>query len=322
MDLQRAGRGIAAVAMVRSRRGSALLLTLVLVGLLSLAVVEFIREARYETLSASNAVAAVEALALTRSGTAAGEAILKYDLQQSNIDDRTEFWYTGEGEDAFQAVPVGENTVNLRIEDLYGKFPIASLVDQAKAPLARDAYIRLLDALELEGVDSQDLADALVDWMDDDTQGRYEYNRDFSVPDAVPEHLDELSRIEVYKDLPRETLARIRSQLDTRVEDNGDYTVNANTASVPVLMAACNLPRDAAENYYDNAGNTPFPTPQTAANGAGVPPSSIFPKFIVKSTRFALTVKADVREIVKEARCVVTRNPGQMTVTPSDWIQN
>lgn len=318
------------MAVVRSRRGAALLLTLVIVGLLSLAVVEFIREARYETVSASNAVASVEALALTRSGVAAGAAILKHDMTNSSIDDRTEFWYAGEGEEAVQAVPVGDYTVSLHIEDLYGKFPIGSLVDgNGKViPARRLAYIRLLEALELEGVDPEDLADALVDWMDEDSSGSYEYNKDFTVPDASPEHLDELSRIEVYKELPRETLARIRSQLDTRgdlrTDPNAkDPEVNVNTASVPVLIAInpnANLTLDDAEAIRDELGTTPVSNDATLLSR--IPRGGRALKVVFKSPRFALTVKADVREIVKEARCVVTRDFGPNTVTISDWIQN
>ncbi len=300
------------------RRGAALLLTLVIVGLLSLAVVEFLREARFESVSAANTLSMVEAQAMARSGVAAGIAILKNDADNSTTDDRTEFWYTGEGTEEGLLVPVGETIVSLKIDDLYGRFPIGALLTNGKVNNARyDAFVRLLDALELEGANSEDLASALVDWMDEDTVGSYEFNADFTVPDAPPEHADELGRVSVFKDLPRAELNRILNQIDTR----SDPAINVNTASVPVLMAFHpRLSLEEAEQLHDELFDEPL-----ASDG---PILTLIPRkdrafsMLYSSKRFAFTVKADVREIRKEIRCVVNRGSTQEGTVVEDWIQN
>ena len=88
-------------------------------------------------------------------------------MNESDVDDRTESWYPGEGDNAAYPLPVGEAVVFIRIEDQYGKFPVRSLIDQngklKTGAREYEALIRLFEALELEGADPEELANALLD---------------------------------------------------------------------------------------------------------------------------------------------------------------
>lgn len=297
---------------MKGEKGAALLLAIAIIAFLSLAVVEFQREAKVELNYASNSLFALEAEGMVRSGAAAGIAMLKTG---GNTDvDRSQFWYSQEG----QPIPVGQNIVSVQIEDQYGKFPIGALLDKNKkaVPKVVAAYKRLIDALELEDVDSDELAWALVDWIDDDaTDDQYEFNENFTVPDSLPEHLDELGRITGYNRLPKFALDKILSHLDTRAE----AFVNVNTASVPVLMALSpTLSREDAQALYDRLTETPAKSESAVADLLPRAGRALGLKFT--STRLKLILEADVRDVRAKAEAVVEKNSkGEYLI--SEWIK-
>lgn len=310
---------------MRSRRGAALLLVIVIIGLLTLVVSEFQRKSYLESLSAANNTYLLQAHALARSGVAAAVALLNEDAQSGQTDDRTESWYFGQGPEAAQAIPVGEYIVSMRIEDQYGKFPVNAMVDATgkDIPTRIDGFKRMLDAMELPEVDTQALTWALVDWIDDDNSlgDRYEFNRRFTVPNAPIRHLDEISRLEVYCDLKPEILHRILAQLDTR----SDAAVNVNTASVPALMAISSaMPLEDAQLLYEKLSTTP-----DTGNGAVV--NTLMPiggrdfPIQFKSSRFRVVSRGDASGVVREADCVVERKAGsgvgQTGYRAVDWMQ-
>lgn len=296
-----------------SNRGAALLIVLAVVALLSVAVVQFQREARVERTYAANTLAALEAQGLVRSGAAAGVALIR--AEDPDVLGRDGYWNSEVG----HLIPVGDNTVSLKIEDQYGKFPIGALIDKNGVPVLKmvDAYKRLLEGMELEDIDVDELTWALVDWIDDDsTDDQYEFNENFVVPDSPIEHLDELGRITGYDGLAPETLEVILSYLDTRV----DAEVNVNTASVPMLMALSpTLTITEAEDLYEQLGESPADTEASIAGS--IPISARAMKVVLNSNRLRLILSADVRDVRREAECIIEKDK-EGIYRIADWTQN
>ncbi|TAL18477.1 hypothetical protein EPN96_01550 [bacterium] len=295
---------------LKREKGAALLLVIAIIAFLTVSVVEFQREARVEQNYADNILASIEAQAMVHSGAAAGLAMMRA-LGSPNID-RTELWYSEEG----QLIPVEQSTVLVKIEDAEGKFPIGALVDSNGKAVTNvyEAYKRLIDSLEIEDATPEELAGALVDWIDGDVSGNYEFNENFTVPDSVPKHLDEIGRIKGYDKLPKYALDRILSHLDART----GKAVNVNTASAPVLYALNKNYVDLADaqNDYDLFTTAPATTADL---------NVLFPRRDrlldpkISSTRLQVRIEADVREVRAKAEAIFEQKKGVYQIV--DWTQ-
>lgn len=301
-----------------SRRGAALLLVIVIIGLLAFLVTEFQRKAHLEAVSAQNSLLLAQAHALTRSGVAAAVSLLKEE-SENTTDDRSELWYFGEGEESAQAVPVGDFTVSLLIEDQYGKFPLGALVDQNGKAVANrmEGFRRMVEAMAFEDVDADALTQALVDWIDDDSDGdRYESNAHFTVPNARLKHLDELGRVDVFSDLKPQVFRKLLSKLDVR----NDPAINVNTASPEVLLAIHrDISLEDARTLYAKLGDTPDAT--GAATTATIPEAGRAFPVAFKSKRFRVITRGDAKGVLRQAECILETTSNGKTFRIDDWIQ-
>jgi general secretion pathway protein K len=211
---------------MRRDRGAALLLVVLLVTLLTVVVVEFFREAGFELRAAENLRDSLQGHATARSGTAVAAALLPVALGQPKL---VQFLFE-EGVLPLP-IPVPGGSVEVGFEFLDGMFPLGALVNQngERVDKVYSAYVRLLKGLALEDVDTDQLADALVDWMDKDDRGSYEQSDRYDVPNAPLENLEDLSRIEGYAKI----WGRLLPYVDTRREANLNY----NTAPPKVLLS-------------------------------------------------------------------------------------
>jgi type II secretory pathway component PulK len=303
---------------LHSKRGAALLFVVVIVGLLSLAVVEFQRRTHLETVSASNAVKSLQAHSLSRSGFAAAAMLLREDMSSSTTDDRNEDWFPGDDATSSMPIPVGSDVVTIRIEDQSGKLPLGAMLDATSGNMNKKHVValeRLFEKLAFEDKDPYDLAYALIDWIDADAHGEFEYNENFTVPNTLPEHIDELGRIEGFDTLSPEEMAKLARHLDTRVNPD----INALTAPAIVLYAmnSAFTALDVAENLYaDLPANSNLITTALPKTGEILP-------FTKKSTTFRVLITANVGGVTRKADCIIERSP--TTTPPSvkliDWTQ-
>lgn len=301
---------------MRRERGAALLLVVLLIALLAVLVVEFQREARLEFRAAANLRDALQAHALARSGVAVASALLLADAEDNAVDDRTELW-AGE----VPPVPLGEGILGVTIEDLDGRFPLGALVDdKGKAvPSWVASYQRLLETLELEDADPAELTDALVDWIDADTDGPYESNPDYAVPNVRVEHLEGLGRVEGYGPA---VLRKLLPHLDTRA----DKAINVNTAPAPVLASLhASIDPAAAEELYRDLGEEPVIKADALRNHPALRDvqafSAIAQNLKVESGRFRLRLFADVRGVNRRAEAVLVRDRKEKKVRVADWLE-
>ncbi len=306
---------------MKSQRGAALLLVVLLISLLAVLVVEFQREARLKLRSAVNLRDALQAHALLRSGVAVASALLLADAEENSVDHRGELW-----SGVIPPVPLGDGILSVAVEDLDGKFPLGSLVDDRgrAVPSQVGAYRRLLDALDLEGAAPADLVDALLDWIDEDQDGPYETHPDFTVPNAPLDHLEDLARVEGYTP---EVLRSLIPHVDVRSE----RALNVNTATVPVLLSLDDaITRDDAEALYEDLGEQhvervsdlrPHRAFSAVANFA-----ALSQNLTVESVRFRVFLSAGVpaaaeSPVVRTARAVLQRDRAKRTVHLVDWIE-
>jgi type II secretory pathway component PulK len=282
------------------------------VGLLALAVVQFQRRTHLESISATNSVRALQAHALTRSGYAAAAMLLRTDMNQSTIDDRNEAWFPGDEAGSAMPIPVNSDVVTIRIEDQVGKFPIGALLDAQGAVLPDHlrALVKLFEGLDFEDINPDDLAQALVDWIDADNHGEYEYNENFTVPNTPPEHIDELGRIELFDTLSPAQLAELARHLDTRAAKE----INAYTAPPAVLYAMnAAISFDDAQDLYDDLpGNK-------SLLGTYLPPNTRYLPFTTQSTRFRILIGATVGGVTRKVDCIIERNAPSVKLV--DWSQ-
>jgi len=303
------------------RRGAALLLVVTVIGLLAFLTAEFQRRSHLEAVLATNMMQSLQAQALARSGLAAAIAMLKEDASGSTggpkTDSRNDVW-AGPGGESPNVVPVGDYVISVLIEDATGKFPVNSLIDaQGKAiPAKVDAFERLLAQLNLTDADPAALADALTDWIDDDSSNdRFEYNARYTVPNKPMEHLSELSRIEGFDKISPEEMKKLTRYLDTRTNPQ----INANTATVPVLMVLHpNFRYDDAVKLHDEL--TAAPDTNGALVNKYVPSPPLFP-IVYASDRFKVEISTDVMGVLRRAECVVNRAGAQGRIAVEGWTQ-
>lgn len=307
---------------MKRERGAALLLVVLLVSLLAVIVLEFFREAALEYRAAANLRDALAAHALARSGAAIFAVILQADAQLNPADSRKSLWMQ-----PIPPIPVGDFVVSVDDdrEDLDGRFPLGALVDnKGKAkPAVVEAYKRLLKTLELGGADPDQLADALVDWIDKDDRGTHEHNENYAVPNAALEHLEDLSRIEGYTGPVYNSVVKF---VDTRAEKK----LNVNTAPAEVLAALHNgIDLDTAKQVYADLEEAPYdkvdlPGLRTRLKMGTNDKFDLDPA--VESSRFRIKFEVqpagDPTKTVRRATALLVRDRQKKTVSIAEWRED
>jgi general secretion pathway protein K len=304
---------------VKRERGAALLLVVLLVSLLTVVVLEFFREAGVEYRAAGNLRDALQAHALARSGAAIFAVVLQADAQLNSADSRKSLWAQ-----PIPSFPVGDFVITVEDrEDLDGRFPLGALVDsQGRArQTVVEAYRRFLKALDLEGADPDQLTDALVDWIDSDSHGRYEHNDTYTVPNAPLEHVEDLSRIEGYGGSVFKRVVRL---VDTRA----DKKLNVNTAPAEVLVALHpGMDLDSAKDLFDSLDDRPLEKLDLAdlksRPGMGTFQGRYDLDPTVESSRFRIEFGVqpmnDPTKTVRRATALLVRDRKNNTVSIAEW---
>jgi general secretion pathway protein K len=172
---------------------------------------------------ARNALAALQADALVRSGVAAAAVVLREHGSSEAVDTLRSPWALGSGRQ-----PLGAGWVEVRIEDEARRLDL-------NAPGLADALPRLLGVL---GLDPR-LADAIADWTDGDERPRPGgAERDWYLGLRSPyppanAALRSLGELGLVRGIDAATLARLRPYVTVA----GETAVNPNTAPREVLLA-------------------------------------------------------------------------------------
>lgn len=163
-----------------TRRGSALIIVLLLMALLVALTAEMVIRSSTEARAMENRHTHLQAQYAMQGALAHAIEILKADLaadmtalSEQNLppaDWEGEAWAT-----AVSNLPLGDGTYGFAIADEESRWHLNALVDGAGAlvPAEQDAFARLMEAC-CPGQDTAAFRNALADWMDADTTGDFE----------------------------------------------------------------------------------------------------------------------------------------------------
>jgi general secretion pathway protein K len=231
--------------MIRSSRGAALILVLLVIALLMVLVLEFDRSVRLDHRAAGNYRDGTAAFYLAKAGLAEGQALLVADLLTgSPSDNLTEAWaLPGE-------TPLGGGVMRVSIIDEERFFPINSLVSNNVVNVERVAqFQRLLRALQID----DRLADAVIDWIDqNDTTLPDGAESDYYALQSPPYHahngpIDGLEELRLIKGVTDDVYNRLIPHL-TALQSDNIYYINLNTAD-PIVLGA--LDQDLTTDLVD-----------------------------------------------------------------------
>ena len=275
-----------------NERGSALIVTLLLVTVLVSLTVNFIYEVHIDTSSLSNWSNAQRASFVAKSGQTLGS---KY------LDDIKEAAYSNERE---IELPVDEDfgtnaELTIKIEDENSKFNINSIITERgeTVPEALSSLKKLLVYLKI----NPDIALLLADWIDTDSEPRQPYSENLT-KDAFLWSADEL---ELVNGIDRETYEKIAPYIT--VSEQSKRYININTAEVPVLLTLHeDMTETLAKRIVEYREDSPFETSGQVTNVSGMHSiGTNLPNASVKSTDFRITSTATVNEITRTIESIV-----------------
>ncbi len=150
---------------VQRQQGVALITALLITALVTVIAVAMASAQQLDIRRTANIMDTDRAYVFALGVESWAKQILKRDLQNSQMDDLTENWAV-----VLPPLSVEGATVSGHIVDMTGRFNLNNLVQGGKAnPLAVQRFQRLLTAVGL----NPDLALAVVDWIDPDSQASF-----------------------------------------------------------------------------------------------------------------------------------------------------
>lgn len=293
----------------RSRKGVALLLTLLIVGLLSASVLSFLRMTHLEAKVAVNTYDFAQAEILAQAGLKGAMLFLAMDSNK-NVDDLSEDWAQFGLYATMAAGFFDEGAFTGTIEDLSARFNVNALVD--RAGLVDEEYRqpqleRLFSLLELE----PEPIPAIIDWLDKNDEPRpygAENSYYLSLEDPYPcanGPIDTLGQLSLIKGLTPELLYGTEEKEGllpylTVYPKEGESKINVNTAGPRILMSLHeNLTEDIAQAIINYRAETPF---QNIKELKGFMSPDMFSHIVggelvdVKSSHFLIYIEGRFRE--------------------------
>lgn len=301
------------------QNGAALVTTLLAVTLLTIAVVEFAYSSQVDYHLARNALKALQANYLARSGVNLAVIVLKRDGQSSlGIDSLGDEWAQ-----PLPPLPVGEGVVTIRVSDEQGKVNLNALRNTSGTinRTWREVVERLFTLREID----PGTLDPLFDWLDaDDFPEPRGAERDHYMrlsPPYIPANgllltLGELGRIEGFSAALRTRLGEVATVLPSN-----STSINVNTAPREVLAALFPMiDRQSLERFLVSRIETPVHGVNELRDRLGFDPkvhTDAFRLVSVRSEFFAVNALATVEPVSQALSVVIQRRAA--TMTPLSW---
>ena len=315
--------------------GIALLITLLVIALLTIAVVEFTYSTNVDAHLTRNALSSLQARYLARGALALAETALKLDNVEKtknppdrpNVESLFDPWAQ-----PFPPRPIGEGVgdAGFRIDDESSRFNVNSLavrpgVSPATFEGRKMVFQGILASL---GIDIN-LLFPLVDWLDadDEVSGKNGAEREYYEalnPPYAPRNgkvltLDELAMVRGFSDLTREQWAELRQVLT--VLPNEQLSINVNTASELLLTAILAAVDDAAAAKAIISQREQHPFLNTGElkdiPGWGQLPSQVKDVFKTNSSYFTIHAVGIAGEVTRGLAVLESRNGQRLDVL--DW---
>ncbi|NKQ09294.1 type II secretion system minor pseudopilin GspK [Pseudomonas sp. SST3] len=227
---------------MRAQRGVALITVLLVVAIVTVVCAGMIARQQLSIRGTANQAQARQAWHYALGGEALAQSMLRRDLQTSGngtdqpaVDHLLEPWALPQP--AYD-LDEGQGQVQIRIEDLAGRFNLNSLVQQQQPNAAALAqFRRLLLRLQI----SEPYAERLLDWLDSDQQPSGEHGAEdnaYLLLDppyrTAGRRLEDLSELRLLLDMRDEDFQRLAPFVAALPADT---PLNVNTASAMVLSS-------------------------------------------------------------------------------------
>ncbi|WP_417792448.1 type II secretion system minor pseudopilin GspK [Stutzerimonas xanthomarina] len=249
---------------MRGQRGVALITVLLVVAIVTVICAGMIARQQLSIRGTGNQLQARQAWHFALGGEALAQTLLRRDLQLSGqgtgqpaVDHLLEAWALPQP--AYD-LDEGQGQVQVRIEDLAGRFNLNSLVEEQQPNAAALAqFRRLLLRLQI----TEPYAERLVDWIDSDQQPSGEFGAEdnaYLLLDppyrTAGRRLEDLSELRLLLGMRDEDFQRLAPYVSVLPADT---PLNINTASAAVLSSlADSLSPSAAESLVKARQATPF----------------------------------------------------------------
>jgi general secretion pathway protein K len=268
-----------------NQRGSALIVTLLIVTILISLTVEFAYDVYIDTSAVSNWKNAQKASLIAKSGQTVSSSFLK---------EVSLLTYTYPGE---IYLPVshdfGPNAfLTVKIEDENARFNINSIVYQNGR--INDTYFSVFQKLFEYLNINPNLVPSITDWIDPDHESRLpgsEYN-------AKNNFLWSIEELRLIKGIDSNTFEILSPYLTVHSDNN----ININTAQLPVLMSLHkDMTETLAQRIIDYRENTPFEfaTDLQKLSGMNTIGQAVLGYITIKSSSFKITSTAEVNSITR-----------------------
>jgi len=273
------------------QNGSALIITLLLITILTGLVVDFVYEVYIDSSSLSNWGNAQRASFIAKSGQAISAEFIR-EIKKETYTDKREV-----------ELPVTQDfgtgvILIIKIEDENARFNVNSLI-YANGLENKDAISSLKKLFEYLNINPS-LALAIADWIDPDSEPRL-YNSENLAKNDFLWSIDELRFIEGID-------KNIFDKISPYMTVSGNSIVNINTAELPVLVSLDNdMTEILAKNIIDHRESYPFEAPSNVQNVSGMETigQRLIGKIAVKASNFRITTRATVNEITRSIESVI-----------------
>jgi len=300
-----------------NEKGFVLIIVMLVIALLFPIVIAFNTRTQVNLLQAGNFRDNVQALRLARSGVDGAIGLLKMD--DPAYDALTDQWAM-----AFPAIAVGEGKLTVKINDEDSKININQLVNSNGVDVNVNVENRLRKLITRLG-GKQEVVDALIDWMDINTEpfgshgaeDEYYKTLGYYTKNGALDSLDELYLIKGFnKDLLVD-----KGLKDYITVAPTDGKINVNTAQIEVLY---DLNEEIREGLIDEIiryrNEKEFKNVMDVKNAIGINDTlyaTIAPYIKVNSTIFTVHSKYTIDKVTKNVDAVLRRDG--MNVTIISW---
>ena len=276
---------------ILNQRGSALIITLLIITLLVSITVEFAYEVFVGTSALSNWRSAQKASLTAKSGQA---------LSAQYIKDIAKLPYTRISEISLPVTKdFGDGTaLTVNIVDENSKFNINSIIFQngLTDEKALASLKKLFEHLNIR----PSIALAIADWIDPDLEPRLK-DSEYKAKNSYLWSIDELKLID---EIDEETFKTVNPFLTV----HGNGQININTAGLPVLISLHDdITETAAKRTIDYRETAPFENTTDLQRVSGMETMGplLLGKITVKSSNFRVVATATVNDITREVESVM-----------------
>jgi general secretion pathway protein K len=296
-----------------NERGTALILVLLVVALLTALILELDADARREYREAALFRDNLKATMLARSAVQLVRVRLQEDARKKKLagqafDARGDHWAQPMAD-----LPLGDGALAMTVEDERGKLNLNALTAGKEARAAQmDRLRRLFSILQVD----LSLVDALADWVDEDNlaepNGAESPYYQFLVPPyrASNMALQSLSELHLIKGFTDEIVRRLTPHVTVYPAKGTEAWVNLNTATAEVIQALD--PRISKETAGEVIGGRPYRTAQEADRIASFEPLAkelrLIDGYQVKTDHVSARMTITVNSLTRLAYAVFRRS--------------